>query len=162
MRWLNAVRLLAILLVAAPAHVGLAKAAATPNDPAAYCRARGTDDDLHRLPPALVPAVKTLFFSSTAPDRMVLDTTVFRCLGGQVLVCATGANLPCGKADTARTSVGASAWCDSHPDASFVPMFATGHNTLWRWSCEGRHAIASDGAKLDRRGFFWQNWKLLR
>jgi hypothetical protein len=85
---------------------------------------------------------------------------MFRCANHHVLVCSVGANLPCGKADTSRVSVGGAQWCREHPDAPSIPAVATGHATVFDWRChDGKAVIAQQRFKVDGRGFvasFWQ------
>ncbi len=74
----------------------------------------------------------------------------------------TGANLNCGKADTLRTSAGGNFWCRSHPGAAFIPLFATGHATIYAWRCDGRTAVPQRQVRdVDPRGFTAANWKRL-
>jgi hypothetical protein len=140
------------LLPVAPAHAETA---------AQFCARAGTDDTLRPIPAELVPAVNALF-RTTMPAQTAIDTTVFRCANGQVLVCTTGANLPCGKADTERTSTGAGQWCREHPDAGSIPAFATGHATVFQWRCRAAAAeIVRQIYRVDARGFVAAYWKSL-
>ncbi len=128
--------------------------------PAQYCRQAGTDDTVRPLPASLLPVAVRLFHLEAMPAPQVLRSTYFRCAEGDVWLCNTGANLPCGKADTRRTLPGATAWCSVHPGADFIPMYATGHATIYRWRCNGaKPAIAGTVHSVDRRGFIAQYWK---
>ncbi|HUB95086.1 MAG TPA: hypothetical protein VL993_04165 [Stellaceae bacterium] len=112
------------------------------------------------LPPALVPAATGLFHLEAMPSDQVLRTSYFRCDRGAVLVCNVGANLPCGKANTSRHLPAADQWCAEHAGSDFIPMYVTGHDTIYRWRCAGaKAAIAATEFKLDRRGFISQFWK---
>jgi hypothetical protein len=53
--------------------------------------------------------------------------------------CMVGANLVCDKADQ-RRAAGAT-WCRENPGATVIPMAATGHATIYEWSCNGRNAV---------------------
>jgi hypothetical protein len=129
--------------------------------PDQYCARQGTDDRLQPIPADLVPAVNALFHT-TMPRQVAIDTTVLRCLDAHVLVCTQGANLPCGKADTQRTTDGGTQWCRDHPDASFIPAYATGHATIFEWRCRGSvPEIARQLYEVDPRGFIAQYWKRL-
>ncbi len=130
--------------------------------PASVCTRIGTDDTLRPIPESLVPSVNRAF-GTTMPARMAIDTTVFRCSGGSVLVCTTGANLPCGPANTSRTpSRGAVAWCRDHPNAAFIPAVATGHDTIFAWRCRDEVPQADRQVlEVDPRGFIGTYWKLL-
>src|ERR1700688_1948315 len=70
--------------------------------PAAFCQRVDTTDTAKPIPEDLVPSVNAAF-GTQLPARMAVDTTVFRCAGGRVMVCTAGADLPCGKANTSRT-----------------------------------------------------------
>jgi hypothetical protein len=130
--------------------------------PKQTCSRLGTDDTARPIPASLVPAVNTLFHARM-PVRTAVDTTVFRCVGRRVLICTTGANLPCGKADTSRTSAGAAAWCRDNADAAFVPAVATGHDTIYQWRCHnGAPEVVRQISSVDPRGFVARYWKRLR
>ncbi len=137
----------------------IAVMAASPAAAAPLCAAGATDDTLQSLPQSLVGRAKEIFGLSM-PDDLVQRTTVMRCLDGNVLLCNTGANLPCGKANTSKTLPGAINWCRDHPNTSMVPAFATGDDTIYPWRCEGGAPRAGDPVQsVDSRGFiarFWQ------
>jgi len=124
------------------------------------CGAAGTDDTLRPIPETLVPAAIRLFQLEAMPAEQVRQTTYYRCAGGRVLLCTTGANLPCGKANTSRRLPAADAWCAEHRGSDFIPAFVTGHDTIYRWRCRGgRAATVGTPMKLDRRGFIARYWK---
>jgi hypothetical protein len=133
-------------------------AAAEP--PSDLCRRAATDDTLRPLPQALVPNARRAFRLDAMPAAQIQRSTVFRCTAGRVLLCNSGANLPCGKANTSRRLPGADSWCAEHPGSDFIPMYITGHDTAYRWRCtDARARIVGAGFKLDRRGFFARYWK---
>jgi hypothetical protein len=106
--------------------------------------------------------INTLFQASM-PAQMALESTVFRGADGHVLVCTTGANLPCGKVNVSRTSTSAAEWCRDNPDSAFVPAVATGHDTIYQWRCRsGSHEIVRQTSIVDSRGFVARYWKRLR
>lgn len=143
--------LVAGLLLTAGAH------AAEP--PARLCRRVGMDDTLRPIPTSLVPAAHRAF-GLDAPDSAVRRTTVFRCMAGAVMICTAGANLPCGKANPARSLAAAGRYCAMNPDAAFIPMVVTGHDTIYHWRCSGTEALAGEPAEpLDARGFLARLWK---
>jgi len=130
-------------------------------EPVQYCARVGVDDTLRGIPPVLVRAARRLFDLS-APDEAVERTTVYRCMGGAVLLCTTGANLPCGPADASRSLPGASRYCSENPGSPFIPAFVTGHATIYRWRCAGSEAIAVEPVEaLDGQGFAKRFWKPL-
>ena len=110
-----------------------------------------------KVPVELVPALAAAFGVDKDAAR---DGGVVRCVGGKLMGCVVGANLNCGKADMRRSSFGATAWCRDHPGAADVPMVATGHDTIYAWSCKGRNAVPGKAiVKVDRQGYVAQNWK---
>lgn len=112
-----------------------------------------------KVPADLVPALAAAFGVGTDAAR---DGAV-RCVGRKVMGCIVGANLNCGKADLRRSSFGAAAWCRSHPGAADIPMAATGHDTIYAWSCKGPHAVPGKAiVKVDRQGYVADNWKEIR
>lgn len=129
--------------------------------PAAFCARVGTDDTLRPIPASLAPAVNKAF-GTALPAGLATQMTVFRCDRHAVLVCSTGANLPCGKADTSRTTAGGAQWCRTHPDAPAIPASATGHATLYAWRCrDGEPVITGQPFTADRRGFVAEFWRRL-
>ena len=152
-------RLLAVLALAA---LALPLATAHAAQPAAACAQIGTDDTLQPIPDSLVPAVNAAFGTSMPTDAAI-RTTVFRCANRHVLVCTTGANLPCGPANTSRTpGAGVVNWCREHPDAAFIPMVATGHDTIYAWRCHGTAPqIVRQVQDVDASGFIARYWKEL-
>ncbi|NNM61754.1 MAG: hypothetical protein HKM03_06255 [Steroidobacteraceae bacterium] len=128
--------------------------------PAALCARLGTSDRLRALPAALVPAAMRIFKLGAMPAAEVERSTVFRCFDHRVLLCNFGANLSCGKADARRDLPAASAWCARHPGSSFIPMYLTGHDTIYAWRCEGAHATTgASRLRVDARGFIASHWR---
>lgn len=143
------------------AALAACSAAAHAETPAAFCAGVGTDDTVRPIPAALVPAVNAAF-RTAIPSDVATRTMVFRCADHQVLVCDVGANLPCEKADASRVSVGGRRWCEGHPDAPFIPAYATGHATIFDWRCDdGAPVIAKQRFKVDQRGFIAELWRRL-
>lgn len=130
--------------------------------PAEVCKSVGTDDTTHPVPEALAPAVNTAF-KMRMPAKMVADTTVFRCVGGHVMACTTGANLPCGQANASRTpNAGMVQWCHDKPDENFIPAYMTGHDTIYQWDCHGGSPrVVRQTWHVDPRGFVAEFWKPL-
>jgi hypothetical protein len=128
--------------------------------PATLCRTLGTDDRLRPIPASLVSAAIRSFDLHTMSAVWVRRTTYFRCFERHVLICNLGANLPCGKADTSRDLPAADRWCAEHPGSDFIPIYVTGHDTIYRWRCAGKRAAAGGPAlAVDRRGFVARYWK---
>jgi len=137
-----------------------AAAPSTQENPRTYCARVGNDDALRAPPASLLPAIHRLF---NVGGRYALKTTSYRCAGGDVLVCWVGANLPCGRANTRKDLPAASKWCETHADSNFIPMYVTGHDTIYSWRCVGRDAQAgAPVSKVDARGFFEQYWKTVK
>jgi hypothetical protein len=139
----------------------LAGGAAHAQDVPSLCARVTNDDRVRPIPITLIPAARQLFsFSASAPDPYVQKSTSFRCMEGKVWLCNTGANLVCGKADSSRTSAGAVDFCQHNPGSDTVPMAATGHGTIYAWTCAGDKAVISKQIEtLDPRGFITGNWK---
>jgi hypothetical protein len=132
----------------------------TPAAASGLCAPAATDDTLRPIPQALVPAATRLFQLQAMPAAQIQKSTVYRCRDGQVLICTLGANLPCGKADTSRRLAAADGWCAQHPGSQFIPMYVTGHATVWQWRCLGpRAATTGQPLATDRRGFIARYWK---
>jgi hypothetical protein len=159
---MSVVPMIAPLAVLALAALALPLATAHAKQPAAACAQAGTDDTLRPIPESLVPAVNAAF-GTRMPTDVALRSTVFRCVNSHVLVCTTGANLPCGPANTSRTpGAGEVNWCRDHPDAAFIPMVATGHDTIYAWRCHGTAPqIVRQVQDVDTRGFIAPYWREL-
>ena len=110
-----------------------------------------------KVPPGLVAAVAAAFNI----DKSAVPNTAFvRCVGATLMGCYVGANLDCDKANTRRVLPGATAWCRSNPDEANIPMVATGHDTVYEWSCKGRRAVAGKQVmQVDPQGYIADNWK---
>ena len=128
---------LAVLLLAPPGVAAWADAAQP------LCRGGATDDTPRPIPDSLVPASVRLFGLEAMPEEQVRRSTLYRCAEGRVLVCNLGANLPCGKANTRSDLPQADAWCAENAGSDFIPMYVTGHDTIYRWRCDGTKAAIS-------------------
>jgi hypothetical protein len=83
-----------------------------------------------------------------------------RCAKEKLLACLTGANLNCGKANLRRSLPGAREFCRANPDADMIPMFATGHDTIYAWRCVGKRAVAGKAVvTVDPDGYDAGNWR---
>jgi hypothetical protein len=110
-----------------------------------------------KVPVNLVSAVAKAF---QIDDGAVRAAAYVRCVGPKLMGCYIGANLDCFKAETRRTLPGATAWCSANPGSQIIPMAATGHDTIYEWSCNGRHAVAGKAmATVDPQGYIAENWK---
>jgi hypothetical protein len=133
--------------------------AAEANRPAEVCKPGITNDSLIPLPLKLVDQAKELFRLDMT-NELIRKSTVYRCVDGRTLLCATGANLACGKANVSRDLPGIAGWCRHHQDTDAVPMFVTGHDTIYRWRCSnGTASILAVVETVDARGFLSRNWK---
>jgi hypothetical protein len=113
-----------------------------------------------KAPADLAPAVAKAFEIDVAA---VGDATFVRCVGAKLMACYVGANLDCDKADTRRALPGATAWCRDNPGSQIIPMAATGHDTIYEWSCNGQRAVAGKAiATVDPHGYIAENWKEIR
>ena len=86
-----------------------------------------------------------------------------RCVGDRLLACSIGANLNCGKANLERSLPAASAYCRANANTDFIPMFVTGHDTIYDWRCVNGEAVAGKAlVTVDPQGFVAENWKEIR
>ena len=109
------------------------------------------------VPPDLVAAVAKTFGIDSS---MVANGAFVRCVGPKLMACAVGANLVCDKADQRRELPGAAEWCRDNPRSDSIPMFATGHATIYEWSCKRRRAVAGKViVTVDPQGYIAENWK---
>ena len=114
------------------------------------------------IPLSLAPEVARVFHARMTPAEVVRNGVLRRDRHGRMLACLTGANLNCGKANTARHNTGASAWCRTHPNATFVPLFASGHDSIFAWACRGRRpVIAGQVQHVDPDGYVAGAWRPL-
>ncbi len=110
-----------------------------------------------KVPQDLLAAVAKAFQIDPGAAR---DAAFVRCVGAKLMACFVGANLDCGKADTRRVLPGATAWCRQNPGAANIPMAATGHATIYQWSCKGHRAVAGKAlVAADRQGYIAANWR---
>jgi hypothetical protein len=111
------------------------------------------------VPPDLTAAVAKAF-NVDAPA--IAGAAYVRCVGPVLMGCTIGANLVCDKADTRRRLPGATEWCRQNPGSDFIPMAATGHATIYNWSCKGTHAVAGKAVlTVDPQGYIADNWKTI-
>lgn len=127
---------------------------------AAYCAAGARSGAPVPVPKPLEAEVaRTL----GVPLDLVRRGAFVRCAGAKLLACWVGANLNCGKADARRSLTGATAYCRANPNADFIPMVATGHDTIYAWRCAGGRAVAGKAVRaVDPDGYDAGNWKEVR
>lgn len=138
------------------------------SDPFAYCAAVGTVDepDARYSGPAKPDAVikgimKALDMPSDAPAEPFVETTVWRCMGGKLLACNIGANIPCmGKANTDRAPIPAvEQYCKENPSSDGIPAVVTGRETVYEWGCkDGQPTILRQFTQVDAQGFLSAFW----
>lgn len=139
------------------------------DDPFSYCRALGTLDRPDERyagpnpPPAVIAGlIKSLGVAHPGSRSSAFVRGIYwRCMDGAVYACSVGANLPCeSRADTNRVPTkGEQQYCGSHPRSSFIPMYVTGHATVYDWRCEGVEPVAGKQlSQVDARGFIAGIW----
>jgi hypothetical protein len=138
-------------------------AATAIGDPFAYCSRMGSIDEpeggTSPIPSTLEPYLaRTLGLSTEV--RFKSESYYWRCMNGAVYVCAIGANIPCdAKADRTKRNSGADKYCEENRDAAVVPAYATGHATIYGWSCSAGKAVRGKRtAEVDRRGYRIDIW----
>jgi hypothetical protein len=150
------IRVAFLTAILAVAPVALAQT--VPNDQA-FCPSSAHASPT-KTPADLVAAVARAF---QIDDVSARDAAFVRCVGQKPLACYVGANLNCFKADTRRMLPGATAWCRDNPGSATIPMSATGHDTIYEWSCKGHRAVAGRIVMtVDAQGYIAENWKELR
>ena len=123
----------------------------------AYCASGAAVRAPAPVPEALEGKVARTFGVSV---DVVRNGGFVRCANGKLLACLIGANLNCGKADTRRSLPGASEYCRANPGANDIPMFATGHDTIYAWRCVGKRAVAGKAlVSVDPHGYDAGNWR---
>ena len=133
-----------------------------------YCKAAENIDspnpeyDGPKLPDVIAEKLrKDMGVSDTMPEDMFNDGTSWRCMDGKVYACNVGANLPCqGRANVSKEpNDGMLNYCGENPDAEFIPMFATGHTTVYEWKCDnGTPEIVKQIAETDKAGYIKDIW----
>lgn len=138
-------------------------------DPFAYCAAVGTVDAPderytgEKMPDAIIEGFKKAvdLENSTMPVDMFKKATVWRCMDSKVYACNFGANLPCvSKANTSKTPTQQmNDFCKANPNAEFIPMSETGHDTIYSWRCASQTAEVLDQiAEVDAAGYIANIW----
>jgi hypothetical protein len=141
-------------------------------DPFAYCAAVGTLDTPGErytgpaVPDEVIAGYKNAagLTDSSEPLDVFRETTIWRCMDGAVMVCNYGANLACdAQANTDRTPTQAMQdYCAQNPDADFIPMSVTGHETIYNWACDGEMAVAGEAFdQPDAAGFLSRIWYVI-
>jgi hypothetical protein len=100
-----------------------------------------------------------------SPESAPLDTfvkgTYWRCMDGEVYACNVGANLPCDeKADVSKEPTqGMKDYCKENSGSDFIPMYVTGHSTVYEWKCDGTTpAAGKQFADVDKQGYQKNIW----
>jgi len=128
-------------------------------DPVPYCRAVGTIDrpDARYSGPKLPAWMAATLHLDPGQGRLM----AWRCARGAVLACLYGANIPCdAKADTSRTPTPAiSGFCRENPNATFVPMVVTGHETVVSWACKNGQPLPAKVGAVDAEGYAKAYWR---
>jgi hypothetical protein len=147
---------------------GTAYAARTYESPFAYCRAVGTIDapDARYVGAKVSLAIargleQALGIAPTEPLTAFERGTTWRCMDGAVYACNVGANLPCQEKPPRdpQPTDGMRSYCAANPGSGFIPMYVTGHATIYDWSCDGgAPQRGKQTGALDARGFVASIW----
>lgn len=138
-------------------------AATAIGDPFAYCYRIGSIDrpagGASPIPSALKPYVARALGLSTDVG-VPPESYYWRCMNGTVYVCTIGANIPCyEKDDRAKRNSGADKYCRENREAAIVPAYATGHATIYDWSCSlGKALRGKRIVEVDGRGYRIDIW----
>jgi len=163
-----AFRFLLVFALAALVLASVPRADAASDDLVATCASLRNDDTLRDYQPSLrtgtVKAFRAMFPGAKTPpdDAMLQAQAKFRCMNGKTYVCFVGANLPCGKLNTSPQNEGAEVFCRTNPEADFVPMVATGHDSIYAYRChDGKPEVLHVSYETDERGFAKSLWMVL-
>lgn len=156
---------ISMLLLVAPSA---ARAASGQPDPFTYCAEVGTIDapDARYTGPAVPESIarglqKAFGVAPSEPLAAFERGTSWRCMDGAVYACNVGANLPCAAKPDAdpKPTQGMRDFCTSNAGSDFIPMYVTGHDTLYSWSCAGTEPKRGERTSpLDARGFVASIW----
>jgi hypothetical protein len=138
-------------------------------DPFAYCADIGAIDrpDARYIGPKITDEVVNGYLKAAGiePNSEYSDVykqmTIWRCMGRKVYACNFGANLPCdSKANTDKTPTQAMAdFCKESPNADFIPMSVTGHETIFSWRCvKDLPELIEQIAQVDAAGYLANIW----
>jgi len=155
-----------------PTQVAPAATATAPQtftDPFSYCAAVGTIDqpDARFTGPKITDQIIKAYlkaaeidFSGEYPESFK-EMTIWRCMDHKVYVCNFGANLPCdSKANTDKTPTQAmNDFCKENKNSDFIPMYVTGHETIFNWRCNNDVAeVLEQIDQPDAAGFLSHIW----
>lgn len=160
--------LIVLTMLVSSLESGTSLAGDTYDNPYAYCKSVGTIDSPGAaytgpaVPESIARALKKEWGS---PDSAPLDTfvrgTYWRCMDGKVYACNVGANIPCEeKADVSKEPTqGMKDYCKENPGSDFIPMYVTGHSTIYEWTCDGTTPVAGKQfGEVDKRGYQKGMW----
>jgi len=139
------------------------------SDPFAYCAAVGTIDQPDerytgaRITESILKGFQKAaeLDASAEPSDVFEQSTIWRCMDNNVYACNFGANLPCdSKADTNQTPTQAMAdYCKENASSDFIPMYITGHTTIYSWHCvEDKPEALEQLDEVDAAGFLSRIW----
>jgi hypothetical protein len=122
-----------------------------------YCARTASGGASRPITAALAPLVMKAFDINIEEAKAA---GFYRCAEGKLLVCYVGANLPCGKANVSRRLASADKYCRENPNEASIPMYATGHDTIYSWRCDGKTARPGPPVqRVDAQGYFIDYWK---
>ena len=165
---IGATLVLAASLCCSPLAAVEANDAGARNGLVAHCASVHDDDKLRNYESTLrepkIKASRTIFAASKEePDASQFEAQAqYRCMDGRVMVCFTGANLPCTKINTAKDNPGANVFCRQASDGVPVAAYAAGHDSAFSFTCRaGKAVVDRETWKLDKRGFATKLWTAL-
>ncbi len=136
-------------------------------DPFAYCAATGNIDIPSApyagpaMPKEIIEGLRAALKAENIPEPILAHGSFWRCMGGKVYACYTGANLPCmAKADATRTpDLATLRFCTENPQAEIVPASVTGRFTIYQWRCRnGLPEAVKQALTPDANGFIAEYW----
>jgi len=138
------------------------------SDPFAYCAAVGTIDAPdarytgRAVPASVARGLQKAFGVQPSESLEPFERgTSWRCMDGTVYACNVGANLPCDAKPPAdpQPTAAMKTYCAENAGADFIPMYVTGHDSTYAWSCAGTEPKRGERTSpLDARGFVGSVW----
>ncbi len=151
---IRAVRMLIVVSIVLASSPSSLRAAPSPelNRVFGFCKAHGTVDD----PPD--QGFGSADDGGVPPELVAIGATKWRCLDGQVLICADSADGDqCARKSGDRHPRIVAEACQTLGNSAYVPFYAD-HPYRYDWACRGGKAVLIKTYRLDRRGFFRKAW----
>jgi hypothetical protein len=134
------------------------------SDAYAYCKAVGAidaPDERYNGPQMPEAVLKGIQKAGGIAEDAPTGGYYWRCMKSMVYGCYVGANLPC----TSKAAVDKkptdemNKFCKSNRNSKIIPMYVTGHETVYAWRCKGDSPeIEKQVDTMDERGYISRIW----